>query len=161
MPFCSYLWKENFAVLWALKGLSAGVFAFKSWTLSSFFKEIHKSTVGVSGGPLKRLRVDIFEPRIVFLQVNQTNNEIVASHGFAGCFVTIVSFREIAVVNPTGATEVVNQRLTLRYVWIDLILIRYNRYNRIVSYLDLNIQPRNAMDLIFSNPLDCRLISTS
>ena len=161
MSFCSYCWKENFAVLMTLKGLSAGVFAFKSRTLGSFLKEIHKSAVSVSSGHLKRLRVDLFEPRVFFLELNQTNNEVIASHGLAGCFVTIIGFREIAVVNPTGATEVVNQRLTLRGVWIDPKLIRYKRHVRIVSCPDLNIQLSDSLDLIFSNPMDCRLISTS
>ena len=137
------------------------MFAFKSGTLSSFFKEIHKSAVGVSGGHLKRLRVDIFEPRVFFLELNQTDNEVIASHGLAGCFVTIISFREIAVVNPTGATEVVDQRLTLRGIWIDPKLIRYKRHIRIVSYTDLDIQQSDSLGLIFSNPVDCRLISTS
>ena len=125
MPFCSYLRKKDFAVLGALKGLPAGVLTFKSRTLGSFFKEIHKSAFGVSGRHLKRLRVDLFEPGEFILQLNQTNNEVIATHSFASCFVTIVSFREIAVVNPTGATKVVNQRLTLKGIWIDPKLIRY------------------------------------
>lgn len=120
-------------MLGALKGLPAGVFAFKSRTLGSFFKEIHKSAFGVSGRHLKRLRVDLFEPGEFFFQLNQTNNEVIATHSFASCFVTIVSFREIAVVNPTGATKVVNQRLTLKGILIDPKLIRYELHVRIVS----------------------------
>nr|WP_239481623.1 hypothetical protein [Parasutterella secunda] len=48
-----------------------------------------------------------------------------APHGLTGLFVTIISLREVTVENPTGATEVVNQRLTLQAVWIDPKLIRY------------------------------------
>ena len=148
-------------MLGALKGLPAGVLTFKSRTLGSFFKEIHKSAFSVSGRHLKRLRVDLFEPGEFILQLNQTNNEVIATHSFASCFVTIVSFREIAVVNPTGATKVVNQRLTLKGIWIDPKLIRYERHVRIVSWSDLIVQVFNRQDLIFSNPTDCRLISTS
>ena len=133
MPFCSYLRKKDFAVLWALKGLPDGVLTFKSRTLGSFFKEIHKSAVSISSGRLKRLRVDIFEPGEFILQLNQPHNEVIEMHDFASCFVTIVSFRVITVENPTGATEVVNQRLTLRGIWIDPKLILYERHVRIVS----------------------------
>ena len=70
-------------MLGALKGLPTGVFTFKSRTLGSFFKKIHKSAVSISSGCLKRLRVDIFEPGEFFFQLNQTNNEVIATHSFA------------------------------------------------------------------------------
>ena len=65
--------------------------------------------------------------------MNQADNEIIASHGFTGSFVTIICLGEVTVENPTGATEVVNQGLTLGSTWIDPELIRYEIHDIIVS----------------------------
>ena len=110
-------------MLRALKGLSAIMLTLKTRMLCSFFKEIHKSTIGVASGHLKRLRIDVFKPRVFFFKLNQLNNEIITAQRFASFLIAIVRRSEIAVIDPTDTAKVVNQGLTLGVTWIDPILI--------------------------------------